>query len=314
MRSRVALFEQIRRDSRVEGLSVRALAKRHRVHRRTVRQALTSAVPPTPARRSWQRTKVTPFTTAIDEMLRADLTAPRKQRHTVVRILARLVDEHGATDLTYRTVRTYVAQRRPPINAEAGRPPPEVFIAQIHQPGAEAEVDFAELWVDLPAGRTKCYLFTMRLCFSGRAVHRVFATQSQEAFLEGHIEAFTELGGVPTKHVKYDNLKSAVTTVLFGTDRRRTENDRWVLFRSHYGFALPLTPAAPAATAADSSDPVAGGFVICDSVGFLAGRRGLTWSGGKTLWDHLHWTLPATAGPMRGRRTSSQSRWRTPTG
>jgi len=40
------LFEQIRRDSRVEGLSVRALAKRHRVHRRTVRQALASAMPP----------------------------------------------------------------------------------------------------------------------------------------------------------------------------------------------------------------------------------------------------------------------------
>jgi hypothetical protein len=42
------LFEQIRRDARVEGLSVRALAKRHRVHRRTVRQALASAVPPEP--------------------------------------------------------------------------------------------------------------------------------------------------------------------------------------------------------------------------------------------------------------------------
>ena len=236
MRSRVALFEQIRRDSRVEGLSVRALAKRHGVHRRTVRQALASAIPPPPALRVWRSKKVTPFIEAIDEMLRSDLTAPRKQRHTVVRILARLVDEHGATGLTYGTVRAHVAQRRPQVNAEAGRPAGEVFIAQSHQPGAEAEVDFAELWVDLPAGRTKCYLFTMRLCFSGRSVHRVFATQSQEAFLEGHIAAFTELGGVPTRHVKYDNLKSAVTTVLFGTDRRRTENDRWVLFRFHYGF------------------------------------------------------------------------------
>ena len=64
----------------------------------------------------------------------------------------------------------------------------------------------------------------------------MFSTQSQEAFLEGHIEAFTGFGGVPVKHIKYDNLKSAVTTVLFGTDRRRTENDRWVLFRSHHQF------------------------------------------------------------------------------
>ena len=76
----------------------------------------------------------------------------------------------------------------------------------------------------------------MWLVFSGKSVHRVFPTQSQEAFLEGHIAAFSELGGVPTVHMKYDNLKSAVTAVLFSTDRRQTENERWVLFRSHYQF------------------------------------------------------------------------------
>jgi transposase len=236
VRSKIMLFEQIRRDSRVEGLSVRALAKRHRVHRRTVRQALASAMPPEPARRRWQSRKIDPFVDAIDAMLRSDLTAPRKQRHTAVRVLDRLVDEHQATGLSYSTLRAYVAQRRREIWAEAGRPLAEVFVPQTHQPAAEGEVDFAELYVDLPAGRTKCYLFTMWLCFSGRSVHRVFPTQSQEAFLEGHIAAFTELGGVPTVHVKYDNLKSAVSAVLFGTDRRRTENERWVLFRSHYQF------------------------------------------------------------------------------
>ena len=46
MRSRVELFEQIRRDRRLEQLSIRELAERHGVHRRTVRQALASAVPP----------------------------------------------------------------------------------------------------------------------------------------------------------------------------------------------------------------------------------------------------------------------------
>ena len=150
------LFEQIRRDSRVEGLSVRALAKRHHVHRRTVRQALASAAPPEPARRRWQSRKIDPFVTAIDAMLRSDLTAPRKQRHTTVRILDRLVEEHQATGLSYSTLRAYVAQRRREIWAEAGRPLAEVFVPQTHQPAAEGEVDFAELWVDLPAGRTKC--------------------------------------------------------------------------------------------------------------------------------------------------------------
>ena len=45
-RSRVEVFEQIRRDRRIEVLSIRELANRHGVHRRTVRQALASAVPP----------------------------------------------------------------------------------------------------------------------------------------------------------------------------------------------------------------------------------------------------------------------------
>jgi len=46
VRSRVELFGEIRRDHRVDGLSIRVLADKHGVHRRTVRQALESAIPP----------------------------------------------------------------------------------------------------------------------------------------------------------------------------------------------------------------------------------------------------------------------------
>jgi hypothetical protein len=42
----VELFEAIRRDHRRDGLSIRELSQKHRVHRRTVRAALASAVPP----------------------------------------------------------------------------------------------------------------------------------------------------------------------------------------------------------------------------------------------------------------------------
>jgi len=72
-----------------------------------------------------------------------------------------------------------------------------VFVPQSHKPGAEAEVDFADLWIDLAGVRTKVFLFTLRLSYSGRAVHRAFGTQGQEAFLEGHLDAFDCLGGVP---------------------------------------------------------------------------------------------------------------------
>ncbi len=45
MRSKVELFEQIRRDFDQEGLSKRTLALMYGVHRRTVREASESAVP-----------------------------------------------------------------------------------------------------------------------------------------------------------------------------------------------------------------------------------------------------------------------------
>ena len=204
------------------------------MHRRTVRQALASAVPPprkTPVRMS---PRLRPFQAAIDGMLLADLDAPRKQRHTARRVLARLVDEHGAQDLSYSTVRDYVARRRPQIAAEAGKPLETGFVPQTHPPAAEAEVDFHDLWVILAGIKTKTALFTMRLSFSGRAVHRASLSQGQEAFLEAHVHALERLGGVPLQQIRYDNLKPAVSRVLFG--RSRVESDRWVAFRSHYGF------------------------------------------------------------------------------
>jgi transposase len=168
-------------------------------------------------------------------MLTEDTTAPRKQRHTARRVLARLIEEHGAEELSYSTVRDFVRVRRAQIDVEAGRRV-EVFVPQEHAPGAEAEVDFGEVWVVLNGVKTKCHMFVFRLSHSSKAIHRIYPTQAQEAFLEGHIEAFQEIGGVPVRHIRYDNLTSAVTAVVFGQGRQRQENDRWVLFRSHYGF------------------------------------------------------------------------------
>lgn len=235
MESRVDLYARIRRDARVDELSIRELSRRHGVARETVRAALARAEPlprKIPERSS---PRLDPFKPVIDQMLTDDLTAPRKQRHTARRVLARLADEHGATELSYSTVRDYVARRRPEINAAAGRAE-DASVPQEHAPAAEAEVDFGDVYVVLAGVKTKCQLFAFRLSHSGKAVHRVYPTAGQEAFLEGHIAAFETIGGIPTMQIKYDNLTDAVTAVIFGKGRRRTENSRWVLFRSHYGF------------------------------------------------------------------------------
>jgi transposase len=228
-RSRVELFEQIRRDQKTDSTSIRELAARHGVHRRTVRQALASAVPP--PRKEYQRRPrpaIDQYAEVIDSWLVADREVPRKQRHTARRVWQRLVAEHGAA-VAEVTVSRYVARRR----TELGLDQVEVAVPQSHEPGAEAEVDFGEFHAAVAGVLLKLHMFVMRLSHSGRAFHVAFTTQAQEAFLEGHVLAFEYFDAVPAL-IRYDNLKPAVTRVLKGRDR--DEAERFIALRSHYQF------------------------------------------------------------------------------
>jgi len=192
-RSRVELFEQIRRDQRVDpGVSVRELARAHGVHRRTVRQALASAVPPPRRQYPVRARPLDPWREVINGWLIADQEVPRKQRHTARRVWQRLVAEHGA-QVAEVTVSRYVATRR----VELGLVDREVFIPQVHAPGAEAEVDFGEFEIVIARHGRDGVDVRVRLCHSGRAFHVAYGTQAQEAFLQGHVEAFDHFGGVP---------------------------------------------------------------------------------------------------------------------
>jgi transposase len=224
---RVELFESIRRDQRLERLSIRELAVKHKVHRRTVRQALAAAVPPERKVATRDAPVSGPYEELIREWLIADKTAPRNQRHTAHRVWTRLVAGYGA-DVGESTVREVVRR----IRLEIGDPP-EAMVPQTHVIGAEAEVDFGDIYVVIAGERTKLSLFSLRLSASARACHKAFPTQAQEAFLAGHEDAFSRMDGVPGR-VRYDNLKPAVARVLLGRDR--IESERFVTFRSHFGF------------------------------------------------------------------------------
>ncbi|MFJ3913819.1 hypothetical protein [Streptomyces vinaceus] len=139
--------------------------------------------------------------------------APRKQRHTVTRIFHRLVEEHGA-DVSYGMVGYYIAARKPEILVESGKAPLEAFVPQTHQPGHEAEVDFGDVTIRLAGELLTCYLFSFRLSYSGKAVHRVFASCGQEAFFEGHGHALRTLGGVPRNKVR---CRSHCSTISFSS-------------------------------------------------------------------------------------------------
>lgn len=185
--SRVELYAAIQRDHR-GGMSMRELERKHGVTWRTVRKALDSAWPEPRKKLPPRATALDPYKPVIDGILRGDLDAPRKQRHSVTRIFHRLVDEHGA-DVSYGMVRYYVAARKPEILVESGKAPLEAFVPQTYQPGHEAEVDFGDVTIRLAGELVTCSLFSFRLSYAGKAVHRVFASCGQEAFFEGHVHA-----------------------------------------------------------------------------------------------------------------------------
>jgi len=289
-RSKVKLYEQIRKAHEREQLSIRELARRFGVHRRDVRQALASPVPP--QRKTAQRpsTALDEYKTIIDGWLEADRSAPRKQRHTARRVFQRLVEEHGA-QVGESTVRRYVAEVRRRMDV----PLVEVMVPQHHPLGEEAEVDFGTASVVLAGTLVEVSMFVMRLSASGRGFTRAYLNEAQEVFLDGHVRAFEHFGGVP-RRIRYDNLKAAVERVLKGRDR--IESDRFVVMRSHYGFdsffCLPgikgshekggvegevgrfrrrhLVPVPHVASMTELNELIAAG-VARDDLRFITGRR-----------------------------------------
>jgi transposase len=228
VRSRVELFEQIRRDRDGEGLSIRALAERHGVHRRAVRRALASPLPP--ARKSPEGRRAPAlgaYRALIDEWLESDREAPRKQRHSAHRVWRRLVDEHGAR-VSERQVRRYVRERRLVLGGLVD----EAFVPLVHDPGVEAEVDWGQADVVLDGVQRTVFLFLMRSCFSGACFVMAFTRETQQAFLEAHVAAFGWFCGA-FEVIRYDNLPEAVKKVLKG--RRRVESDRFVALSLRVG-------------------------------------------------------------------------------
>jgi len=229
-RSKVELFEQIRREYAHGVGTVQGVAQKLGVHRRMVRQAIANSVPPPRKQPQRGQPQLEPVKGFIDEILRGDQRSPRKQRHTAHRIWARLRSERPEARIGEATVRRYVHKRK----HELGLGVREIFVPQVYDWGVEAQVDWYEAtaWIDGEA--MKVLLFSMRSMASGGAFHAGYYHATQAAFLEAHELAFAYFGGV-FRQLRYDNLKSAVQKILRGYQREETA--RFIAFRSHWGFA-----------------------------------------------------------------------------
>jgi transposase len=218
--------EKIRRAYFKENKSQRQIARELGHSRKTVRKAIESAEPGSYTLRKPRPAPVLgPYRARIDELLEENERLPRKQRYTGHRIYKEIqADGYSGAE---STVRGYIAQRRREKKKR------RVYIPLEFDPGTDAQVDWGEAIAIVGGERVTVQIFLMRLCYSRKLFVRAYPRQKQEAFFDGHVRAFHHFQGVPGC-IAYDNLKAAVRRVLEG--RNRQEQERFVVFRSHYLF------------------------------------------------------------------------------
>lgn len=198
--------------SLVDGLSIRAIARRLSMHRKTVRRIL--------GRAARARTKAQPkqvgralLLSRYDAMVRQLLTDTPELRAPA--ILERLRVEGYQGGLTI--LRSRVRELRP-------KPTREAFLTLDFAPGAAVQIDWADFGYALPGCPRRVSAFVMALCYSRYLYLEFTLSQAMGTFLRCMERGLRFYGGVTQADI-FDNMK---TVVLSHTPLATVFNQRFL--------------------------------------------------------------------------------------
>jgi len=221
-------YEMIRTGCRVYGQNISEMARMTGHSRNTVKKAIRGEPWGYKERAHQPFPVLDKYRTVIDGWLKGDKDKPKKQRHTARRIYNRLVEEHGYQG-SEPSVRRYVRFTKLALGIDT----PCAFIPCEAEAGHEAEVDWGTATAILAGEEIRLKFFCMRSKYSGKHFVRFYFCERQQAFFDAHIHAFSFFGGIFPVLI-YDNLTTAVHTVLRGRDR--IEQEGFGKFRAYYSF------------------------------------------------------------------------------
>lgn len=208
-------INEVRHLYEVERLTMNQIARELRMCHKTVSSIITGKPRP---RKERKPSLISPFLRLIGEWY---AKYPRL-RATQVYERLKTYGYQGGYGLVIEYTRKFRKKTR------------EVYHELEFLPGEAAQVD----WMEASLSFGKIYGFVYILAYSRYLFVQFYPRSSLEFFLDGHMGAYREIGGIP-RRVWYDNLRSVVI-------QRRPElilNAHFLDFARHYGFSIhPCTP------------------------------------------------------------------------
>jgi transposase len=209
-----------------QGLSKSAAARKLGVDRRTINRwvasgqlerELETGQVPRPVRKQ-RPSKLEPYKSII---------LARLERYPELTTV-RLFDEIRAAGYTggLTQLKIFVQQVRP-------KPLPDPVVRFETEPGAQAQVDFAEF--SFPWG--KRYALLLVLGYSRLLWLRFYPKQDMRTLFAGLEEAFAFFGGVP-REILFDQMASVITRDLRDQGGKLVENAEFLRFAAHWGFRV----------------------------------------------------------------------------
>ena len=227
---RMAEIEYIKDQYENEDKSLREIARETKHHFTTVQKYAY--------RENWnqngERTKrerefpvMAEYIPKVNEWLEADEREPRKQRHTIVKIYKRLVEECGYRN-SYNSVKRYYNYKKAEMKKHR-----ESYLPLAKPPGY-AQTDFGKFkYYDGLERENEGYALIVTFPQSNAGWMQVFRSENQECLLTGLKRIFYHIGGVPIR-LKCDNMTTAVAQILKGIER--VIADGFYRFMLHHRF------------------------------------------------------------------------------
>ena len=186
----VETIGRIRRSYFVQRQSVREIARRLHVSRKTVRKAIEAE----DGKFSYDRTvqpmpKLGAHVAELERLLAENERKPRRERLTLIRLFEALRAQgyEGGYDTVRRHARRW--QRE-----EAGRTA-TAFVPLSFEPGEAYQFDWSHEVVVLAGVTTTVKVAHMRLCHSRMFFVRAYPRETQEMVFDAHDKAFAFFGG-----------------------------------------------------------------------------------------------------------------------